>query len=109
MHIDADDGIGSPHRRGRDQGDAGCRRGGGPRAIIANLTGISGTLSTFLELYPADAPSRPGSSDLNPAAHDVIANLDIVALSTSTNNGNVDLFNSVGTINVVIDVAGWFQ
>jgi hypothetical protein len=83
-----------------------------PVAIVGNLTGILGTASTFLELYPADAPSRPGSSDLNPAAHDVIANLDVVALATSTTgliDGNVELFNSVGTINVVIDVAGWFQ
>jgi large repetitive protein len=82
-----------------------------PVAIVANLTGISGTASTFLELYPADASTRPGSSDLNPAAHDVIANLDIVALATTVAglNGNVRLFNSVGSINVVIDVAGWFQ
>ncbi len=84
-----------------------------PLAVVANLTGISGTANTFLELYPADATSRPGSSDLNPAAHDVIANLDIVALATSTVglniDGNVDLFNSVGSINIVIDISGWFQ
>jgi hypothetical protein len=84
-----------------------------PVAVVANLTGISGTANTFLELYPADAPNRPGSSDLNPAAHDVIANLDIVALATSTTglniDGNVDLFNSVGSINIAIDIAGWFQ
>jgi choline-glycine betaine transporter len=84
-----------------------------PVAIIANLTGISGTAGTFLELYPA-GPNRPQSaSDLNAAAHDVIANLDVVALATSTTgvniDGNIDLFNSVGSINIVIDVAGWFQ
>ena len=84
-----------------------------PVAIIGNLTGISGTAGTFLELYPA-GPNRPQSaSDLNAAAHDVIANLDVVALATSTTgvniDGNIDLFNSVGSINIVIDVAGWFQ
>jgi hypothetical protein len=81
-----------------------------PVAIVGNLTGISGTAPTFLELYPADAPTRPQASDLNPNAHDVIANLDIVALATTgSNNGNIDVFNSVGTINIAIDVAGWFQ
>jgi hypothetical protein len=81
-----------------------------PVAVVANLTGIMGTASTFLELYPADAAVRPGSSDLNPAAHDVIANLDIVSLATTgANDGKLDLFNSVGTINVIIDIAGWFQ
>lgn len=84
-----------------------------PVAIIGNLTGVAGTAATYLEVYPADATSRPVSSDLNPAARDVIANLDIVALATSTSgvniDGNVDLFNSAGTINVIIDVAGWFQ
>ncbi len=82
-----------------------------PVAIVGNLTGILGSAATFLELYPADAVTRPTASDLNPNAHDVIANLDIVALATTGVgiDGNVDLFNSVGTINIAIDVAGWFQ
>ena len=86
--------------------------GGGtvPIAVVANLTGIAGTASTYLELYPADK-SKPNSSDLNPVAHDVIANLAIVGLSRTAglSPGDVNLFNSLGTINAILDVAGWFQ
>jgi IPT/TIG domain len=79
-------------------------------AVVANLTGVAGTASTFLELYPSDAAHRPGSSDLNPAAHDVIANLAVVSLSkTAPTSGFVNLYNSVGSINAILDVAGWFQ
>jgi len=82
-----------------------------PVAVVANLTGVAGTASTFLELYPSDAAHRPGSSDLNPSLHDVIANLAVVGLSTTTglSPGDVSLYNSVGSINAILDVAGWFQ
>jgi hypothetical protein len=84
--------------------------GAPPVAVVVNLTGVLGTSTTFLELYPSDAPSRPGSSDLNPVAHDVVANLDFVSLATTgLNDGKVDLFNSVGTINIILDISGWFQ
>jgi hypothetical protein len=79
-------------------------------AVVANLTGVAGTASTFLALYPSDAAHRPGSSDLNPAARDVIANLAVVSLSkTAPTSGFVNLYNSVGSINAILDVAGWFQ
>jgi IPT/TIG domain len=81
-----------------------------PVAVVANLTGVAGTASTFLELYPSDAAHRPGSSDLNPAARDVVANLAVVSLSkTAPTSGFVNLYNSVGSINAILDVAGWFQ
>ena len=87
-------------------------RGGSttPVAVVANLTGVAGTASTYLLLYPSDA-ARPTASDLNPAAHDVVANLAIVGLSTTAGKspGDVSLYNNVGTINAVLDVAGWFQ
>jgi hypothetical protein len=84
-----------------------------PLAVVANLTGVAGTASTYLELYPSDAAHRPGSSDLNPSLHDVIANLAVVGLSTTSGTGfspgDVSLYNSVGSINAILDVAGWFQ
>lgn len=80
-----------------------------PVAVIVNITGVTATANTYLELYPSDAP-RPVASDLNPAAKDVIADLDIVALATTgAANGHVNLYNSAGTINIILDVAGWFQ
>jgi YVTN family beta-propeller protein len=80
-----------------------------PVAVIANLTGVAGTAATVFTLYPSDA-SRPLASDLNPATGDVIANLAIVRIATSGPSvGDVDLFNGVGDINAILDVAGWFQ
>jgi hypothetical protein len=81
-----------------------------PVAVVVNLTGVAGTASTYLELYPGSDPSRPAASDLNPVARDVIANLAIVGVSTtSVNEGSVFLYNNVGDINAILDVAGWFQ
>ncbi len=81
-----------------------------PVAIVANLTAVAGTASTVLVLYPSDATSRPRASDLNPRVHEVIDNLAIVALASSgPSAGDVDVYNSTGTVNTILDVAGWFQ
>jgi hypothetical protein len=80
-----------------------------PVAVVANLTGIAGTATTFFTLYPSDA-AKPEASDLNPAVGQVIANLAIVELSTTgTSDGDVSLYNAAGDINAILDVAGWFQ
>jgi len=85
--------------------------GAQPAAVVANLTAVAGTQSTLLELYPSDAPRQPVASDLNPVAHDVIANLAIVGLAQTpgATQGDVDLYNALGDINAILDVAGWFQ
>ncbi len=81
-----------------------------PVAVVANLTGIAGTAATVLVLYPSDVSPRPQASDLNPNAGQVVANLAIVSLAqTGGNSGDVNLFNAVGTIDAILDVAGWFQ
>lgn len=81
-----------------------------PVAIIANVTAVAGSASTFFVLYPSDATSCPRASDINPNAHEVIDNLTIVALaSNGPSAGAVDIYNGVGTINAILDVAGWFQ
>jgi IPT/TIG domain len=81
-----------------------------PVAVVANLTGISGSSATYLTLYPGDAASVPRASDLNPTASEVIANLAITSLAqTGTLPGNVKLYNALGTVNAILDVSGWFQ
>jgi len=79
-------------------------------AVVANLTAVAGTAATYFTLYPSDA-SKPTASDLNPSAGEVIANLAITGLGQTgaTTVGNVNLYNPVGTINALLDVAGWFQ
>jgi hypothetical protein len=74
-------------------------------ALVANVTAVSGTAGTFLTVYP-DAASKPDTSDLNPPAVTNIANLVIVAVPA---DGEVDIYNSLGSIDVVVDAVGWFQ
>jgi len=80
-----------------------------PLAVIANVTAVSGSSETYFTLYPANV-SLPTASDLNVNANQNTPNLVIVQLATTGGNaGAVDLYNSLGTINAVVDVAGWFQ
>jgi hypothetical protein len=82
-----------------------------PLAVVANLTGIAGSAATYLTLYPTDVTPHPTASDLNPSAGEVIGDLAITSLAQTTGSsvGNDYLYNAVGTINAVLDVAGWFQ
>jgi subtilisin family serine protease len=80
-----------------------------PVALVANLTAVGGSAATYLALYPSDV-ARPRASDLNPAVGEVIANLSVVGIAqTGGSAGDVSLFNAVGTINAILDVAGWFE
>ena len=76
-------------------------------AIVANLTAVDGSASTFLEAYPSDA-SQPNASDVNVNSYENLPNSTIVELSSSP-AGHVNLFNSAGNIDAIIDVSGWFQ
>jgi IPT/TIG domain len=81
-------------------------------AIIANLTAIAPTQTTFLVLYPANLTNtRPNASDLNLNAGVVLPNLAVVQLDTmgDARDGEVELYNSAGSVNAIIDIEGWFQ
>jgi hypothetical protein len=81
-------------------------------AMIANLTGVAPTATTYLTLSPTMLAHAPGFSDLNLAAGTVVNNLAAVGIDTNPSDphpGDVDLFNSVGSVNVTIDLEGWFQ
>lgn len=75
-----------------------------PVAIVVNATAIQGSASTFLSLYPDGAPPSPLTSDLNPSAGQIVANLAIVGL----NAGRLDVYNNQGVIDVALDAEGWF-
>jgi subtilisin family serine protease len=84
--------------------------GAPPIAVIVNLTAVAGTASTYFTLYPSDVAHAPRASDLNPVAGEVIANLSIVGIAqTGISAGDVSLYNAAGSINALLDVAGWFQ
>src|SRR5450631_463240 len=91
-------GGGRPAAGARGGGGGEGRAGGATRvvAIIANLTAVAPSLTTFLTLYPADLVRRPTVSDLNVDGGVVLPNLAVVQLDTSgdAHDGDIYLYNS---------------
>lgn len=76
----------------------------GAIAAVLNVTGVQPSQSTFLTVYPSGA-AKPGVSNLNPAAGDIVPNLTTVKLSAG---GAVTLYNEAGTTNAIVDVMGYY-
>ena len=74
------------------------------QSVVLNVTAISGTAGTFLTVFPGGA-AVPTASNLNVPAQTNQANLVVVALGTG---GQVSIYNSLGSINVAVDVEGYF-
>jgi len=74
------------------------------KAVILNVTATDTTAGTFVTVYP-NGVARPGSSSLNVAAGETIANLVITKVGA---DGKVRLFNHAGGVNLVADVTGYF-
>jgi hypothetical protein len=73
-------------------------------SVAINLTGIAPTAATYLTVFPG--PTLPFVSDLNPAAGEVRANLVVATLNS---NGTISIYNDTGSVNVVVDVLGWYS
>ncbi len=73
-------------------------------AVVVNLTAVAPTAGTFLTVFPG--PGRPFASDLNPAAGEVKGNLTV---ATIANDGKISIYNNTGSIDVVVDVLGWYS
>jgi hypothetical protein len=73
-------------------------------AVVLDLTAVSGTAATFLATFPAGTP-LPVASNLNVQARTNQANLVVVPLGSG---GKVSIYNSLGTINLLLDVQGYF-
>jgi hypothetical protein len=76
----------------------------GATDVVVNVTAVNPTVQTFLTVFPG--ASRPLSSDLNPSPGDIQGNLTIAALSAS---GTISVYNNSGSVDVVIDVLGWYS
>jgi hypothetical protein len=81
------------------------------QAVVANLTGIAPVIATYMVSYSASLTKAPTSSDISLRAGEVRGNLIAVQLDTTlgANDGFIELFNSVGSVNAAVDVEGWFQ
>jgi hypothetical protein len=75
----------------------------GVTAVVVNLTAVSPSQSTFLTLFP-DLTSKPSTSNLNPVAGANVANLVEVGVSAA---GKLDVYNAVGTTNIILDIEGF--
>jgi len=77
----------------------------GVTGIIANVTVVGPTAQSNLTVWPADQ-TRPLTSNLNwVAGQPPVPNLVMTQLSA---NGSVSIYNNSGTVNVIVDVAGYF-
>lgn len=76
---------------------------GNASAAVVNLTGTDTTGNTYVTAWPAANP-RPLASNLNLVPGQTAANLTITGLSS----GQLDLYNSVGNVDLIADLAGYF-
>lgn len=75
--------------------------------VSTNVTIDNPTSASYLTVYPADAPSRPLSSNLNwTASSSPTPNQVTVGLSA---DGALNVYNNAGSVDVIIDVVGYYE
>jgi Tol biopolymer transport system component len=78
----------------------------GATAVTVNLTGVTPTATTYLQVYPKPATSAfPLVSNLNLVPGQISAVAVQVALSS---DGSIRIRNNAGTTGVIVDVSGYF-
>jgi hypothetical protein len=75
----------------------------GVAAVTVNVTVTNASTASYLTVYPSGL-SRPVASNLNWTPGQTVANLVEVAVGQ---NGMITVYNALGTVDVVVDVAGW--
>jgi hypothetical protein len=76
----------------------------GVSAVVLNVTATNVSAATFITVYPAGG-SRPTASALNTVRGWTGANSVTVGVGTG---GVVDIFNNVGTTDMIADVVGFY-
>jgi hypothetical protein len=80
----------------------------GVTAVVFNLTAIAPTVNTVLTAYPGPG-SHPTASNVNLNAKAIVPNRVIVPVQSGCSpTCTVNIWNSVGSVNVAVDVNGWF-
>jgi hypothetical protein len=75
-------------------------------AVELNVTATNTTMSSYFTVYPTGSATLPLASDVNWNAGTTIPNRVIVPVGT---NGQINIYNYVGTADAVVDVDGWFS
>jgi hypothetical protein len=76
----------------------------GVSAVVLNVTATNPSASSYVTVWP-DGDTRPLASNLNFVAGQTVSNRVIVKVGM---NAKVDLYNANGTVDLVVDVGGWF-
>jgi hypothetical protein len=102
-------GLSGPVRAGQSvdlqvSGEAGVPSSG-VAAVILDLTATGGTANSWLALRPSGT-SFNGTSNLNFQAGETASNRVIVGVGSG---GKVSILDGAGSVQVVVDVAGWFS
>jgi hypothetical protein len=81
----------------------------GVSAVMFNLTAIAPTATTVLTAYPSNV-SAPTASNVNLVAGAVVPNRVIVPVPAgcSAPNCTVTIANGAGSVNVAVDIDGWY-
>ena len=74
-------------------------------AVALNVTVTQPTMPSYLTVWPAGV-ATPTASNLNFEPGQTVANMVTVGLGPAS---TVSLFNLAGTVDVVVDVAGWYD
>lgn len=73
--------------------------------VVINITAVGGSATSFATIWPTDG-AQPTTSNLNwSAGSSPVANGATVKLSAAA--GQISVFNSAGTVNLIVDVTGY--
>ncbi len=76
----------------------------GVAAVLLNVTAVEPSADTFITVFPGGA-ALPNASNLNATAGQIVPNMVLARLGP---DGDVQLFNFAGDVDLVVDVFGYF-
>lgn len=94
--------LGAGGRYSLTVGGAGNVPAAGVAAVLLNVTAADATDWSYLRLTPAGAGGTTSSLNFGPGAP--TCNRVLVAVA----GGAIDIYNSAGGVDVIVDVVGWF-
>jgi uncharacterized protein YkwD len=77
----------------------------GVTAVVLNVTVTNPTAPSYLTVFPA-GEARPNASNLNYVPGQTVPNLVTAKLGSG---GRLSIFNAAGSVDVIADVAGWYD
>jgi hypothetical protein len=72
-------------------------------SVVLNVTTTGATAASFLTVFP-NGQTRPTASSLNQRPDASVANTVVVPIGL---DGNIDIYNAVGSNHVIVDLVGW--